>query len=132
MRNIHPLYTCDYTNYVNSCGFLDEWGSNWYNFCYSDHFGIGFRTFPGVKNICDSCFVMWYCNREISHVGFAADGEFNSVLTNFKVDFNDKSTENIVLKTGADTGHGVIERLLVNTGLTTDDTYKKYLTGGIF
>lgn len=132
MRNIHPLYTCDYTNYVNSCGFLDEWGSNWYNFCYSDHFGIGFRTFPGVKNICDSCFVMWYCNREISHVGFAADGEFNSVLTNFKVDFNDKSTENIVLKTGADTGHGVIERLFVNTGLTTDYTYKKYLTGGIF
>ena len=76
--------------------------------------------------------LLWYCNREISHVGFAADGEFNSVLTNFKVDFNDKSTENIVLKTGADTGHGVIERLFVNTGLTTDDTYKKYLTGGIF
>lgn len=132
MRNIHPLYTCDYTNYVNSCGFLDECGSNWYNFCYSDHFGMGFHTLDGVSNIYDSCFVMWYCNRDDTHAAFVADGEFNSVLTNFKVGFNDKNTQNIVLKAGIDTGHGVINNLFVNLGLTTDDTYKKYLTGKIF
>ncbi|MBQ7312744.1 MAG: hypothetical protein IJW81_04095, partial [Clostridia bacterium] len=38
MRNLHPLYTCDYTDYGNSCGFLDYAGNNWYIFCYSDHF----------------------------------------------------------------------------------------------
>ena len=35
MRNIHPLYYSDYTDYENSCGFYDECGNNIYDFCYS-------------------------------------------------------------------------------------------------
>ncbi len=132
LRNIHPLYTCDYTDYTNSCGFYDESGSNWYNFCYSDHFGIGFHTNGNIANIYDSCFTMWYCGKKDSHVAFDAEGEFNSVLTNFKVGFNNMDTANVVLRTGNDNGHGVIERLFVNQSLLTDDTFRKYLTGDIY
>ena len=44
MRNIHPLYTSDYTDYANSCGFWDQCGNNWFDYCYSDQYGIAFRS----------------------------------------------------------------------------------------
>lgn len=132
MRNLHPLYTCDYTDYENSCGFLDRTGNNWYNFCYSDHFGIGFRTEKGVRNIYDSCFAMWYAPRGGIHTAFRSDGQFNSVLTNFRIGFQVVQEKNIVLSEGESGGRGVFNRLSVNPDKTTDDTYKKYLEGGLF
>lgn len=132
MRNLHPLYTCDYTNYGESCGFYDCVGNNWYNFCYSDHFGIGFRTTPNARSIYDSCFTMWYCNRGEVHTAFKAEGQFNSVMQNFNIGFCDDRTENIVLSAGENGGHGVFERLAVNQSLTTDDTYKTYMVGGYY
>lgn len=132
MRNLHPLYTCDYTDYGNSCGFLDLAGNNWYNFCYSDHFGIGFRTGKTSRNIYDSCFTMWYAARGDVHTAFRADGKFNSVLTNFNIGFHANQEKNVVLTEGEPGGHGVFNRLAVNPEKVTDDTYKKYLEGGLF
>ena len=132
LRNIHPLYTCGYEDYQNSCGFWDMAGNNWYNFCYSDHFGVGFRTAPNVRGIYDSCFTMWYCGRGEVHTAFKADGQFNSVMTNFNIGFRDNETENIVLRAAEKGGHGVIDRLSVNQSLTTDDEYKAYMTGIYF
>ncbi len=132
MRNLHPLYTCDYTDYTNSCGFLDMAGNNWYNFCYSDHFGIGFRTAKGVRNIYDSCFTMWYAARGDVHTAFRSDGPFNSVLTNFNIGFHRDQKENVVLSAGEPGGRGVFNRLSVNPKKVTDDTYKEYLEGGLF
>ena len=137
MRNLHPLYTCDYTDYGNSCGFLDYAGNNWYNFCYSDHFGIGFRTVSternrNVRNIYDSCFTMWYAARGDVHTAFRADGKFNSVLTNFNIGFHHQQEKNVVLSVGEPGGRGVFNRLSVNPKKCTDDTYKEYLEGGLF
>jgi hypothetical protein len=137
MRNLHPLYTCDYTDYGNSCGFLDYAGNNWYNFCYSDHFGIGFRTASternrNVRNIYDSCFTMWYAARGDVHTAFRADGKFNSVLTNFNIGFHHQQEKNVVLSVGEPGGRGVFNRLAVNPAKCTDDTYKEYLEGGLF
>ncbi|MBO4526413.1 MAG: hypothetical protein J5743_02220, partial [Victivallales bacterium] len=42
-RNLHPLYTCDWDDYGDSTGFWDHRGNNWYSFCYSDQFAIGFH-----------------------------------------------------------------------------------------
>ena len=43
LRNIHPLYTCDYTDYTASVGFDDRAGNNWYSFCYSSS-NFGYRS----------------------------------------------------------------------------------------
>ena len=128
MRNIHPLYTCSYEDYENSCGFWDYAGNNWYNFCYSDHFGIGFRTSMGARGIYDSCFTFWYAARG-KQTAFRADSKFNSVMTNFNIGFHRDSKENVVLSVAEEGGHGVMDRLSVNRDLTTDDTYKTYMTG---
>lgn len=132
MRNLHPLYTCGYEDYKNSCGFWDCGGNNWYNFCYSDHFGVGFYTAENAVNLYDSCFTMWYCNRGEVHTAMKCEGQFKSIVTNFRVGFFDKNTENIVLTVGKDGGRGVINRLSANTDVVTDDTYKSYLEGGLF
>ncbi len=132
MRNLHPLYTCDYTDYQNSCGFDDRAGNNWYNFCYSDHFGIGFRNAPQAVSIYDSCFTMWYCNAGERHTAIRSDGAFRSIFTNFRIGFFDDKTENIVLSAEQTGGNGVIERLSANEALLTDTIYKAYLEGRMF
>ncbi len=132
MRNLHPLYTCDYTDYQNSCGFDDRVGNNWYNFCYSDHFGIGFRTGEEVTSIYDSCFTMWYADWGEVHTAFRADGAFTSILTNFRIGFRSDKTENVVLSAGKPGGCGVFHRLSFNPSLVKDRTYESYLEGTLF
>lgn len=131
LRNIHPLFNSSYTNYTDSCGFCDEAGSNWYNNCYSDHFSTGFYNEKEVKSIYDSCFCYWYSNKGEIHTAFKTKGQFNSIVTNFKIGFFDKSTENIVLKAGKDGGNGVFERIIADKNFITDFSYEKYLIGGI-
>lgn len=132
LRDIHPLYTCDYTNYAESCGFHDENGNNWFDFCYSDHFAIGFRMAEGRVSIYDNCFCMWYCAREERHTVVQADGSFDSVMTNLRVGFFDNSTENVLLAEGRPGGKGAFERIFVGADRTlTGEAYKAYLSGGI-
>lgn len=132
LRNIHPLYTCDYTDYTASVGFDDRAGNNWYSFCYSDHFGVGFRNAPDASCIYTDCFTLWYCGRGGRHVAFRAEGQLRSVLTNFRIGFFNAETENVILEVGEAGGPGVFERLSVNTALTSDETYRDYLVGGMF
>lgn len=132
LRHIHPLYTCDYTNYAESCAFLDEGGNNWYNNCYNDQFAIGFRAVHSKGGFLDGCFCYWYSSREGKHVAFKADKKFESIVTNFTIGFRDLKTENIVLEVGEDGGRGVLNRVLSHPDLFTDDTYKQYLQGGVW
>lgn len=131
LRNIHPLYTCDYTDYADSYGFYDEKGANWFNFCYSDHFGIGFRMAEDQVSIYDNCFCMWYCARGARHAVVQADGSFDSVMTNLRVGFFDNSTENILLSEKRPGGKGTLERVLLGKDIIlTNDAYKAYLHNG--
>lgn len=132
LRNIHPLYTCDYTAYAESTGFDDRAGNNWYHFCYSDHFGTGFRNAPKISSIYTDCFTMWYNGKGERHVAFATEGQFRSIVTNLRIGFCNAETENVILETGEAGGSGVFERLSANTAITTGEAYKKYLTGGMF
>lgn len=125
LRNIHPLYYSDYTDYENSCGFLDEGGSNIYDFCYSDQFCNGFRTMGNVSSIFDNCYCFWYSSSGGKEVAFKADGKFNSVVTNFRADFRD-DVDNAVLETGKAGGSGVFDNLLEDSKFLSNKTYITY------
>ena len=125
LRNVHPLYTSDYTDYQSSCGFLDEAGNNWYDYCYSDQFATGFCTTSWGKNIYNDCFCFWYSSQGETHTAFRAEEKFNSILTNFKTGFTG-DCKNVVLKVGENGGSGVIDNLSIS-GSTTEDMYAVYL-----
>ncbi len=131
LRNIHPLYYSDYSDYENSCGFLDEGGSNIYDFCYSDQFCIGFRTVNGVSSIFDNCFCFWYTSAGGREIAFKSDGKFNSVATNFRAGFRG-DTVNSILVADEKGGSGVFDNLLVNNNDVSDKTHKKYTEGSFY
>lgn len=133
LRHIHPLYTCKYENYQESCGFYDVGGNNFLTNCYSDHFAVGFRSVNGRLSTMDTCFVCWYCDREVRHTAIKADKQFNYIVSNFNILFLDPSKcENIVLAVGEKGGQGVIDRVVMDEKKCSDKVYKKYLKGGVF
>ena len=119
------------SDYVNTCGFYDKSGSNWYDFCYSDQFGIGFRLSKTTGGNFTNCYCFWYSKNETKHVAVKAEGKFNSVFTNFKVDFNfneeDGVLTNKVLEVTRKGGTGVFTNLAVNEKMTKDTAYKDYV-----
>ncbi len=127
LRNIHPLYYSDYTDFQNSCGFLVESGNNWFDYCYSDQFAIGFRTTDNSHSFFHNCFCYWYSSNGGTHTAFKADKAFNSTITNFKAGFREETEKNIVLSVGEIDGTGSIENLEVENKKITDNTYKFYL-----
>lgn len=131
LRNIHPLYYSDYTDYENSCGFLVESGNNWFDYCYSDQFGIGFRTTDSARSSFHDCFVYWYSADGGTHTAFQADDKFNSTITNFTIGFNGDEVENNVLTVGTIGGDGTIENLDVSTSMADSKVYKAYLKDGL-
>lgn len=127
MRYIHPLFAISYDDYENSCAFRDQSGNNWYNQCYSDQYGIGFRFTNSGCSILDSCYCFWYSPRGTNHTAIKADKQFNSVCTNFRSDFRrDEGMNNVLLYVGEEGGNGVMERTITNPTVISDDTYKKY------
>ena len=132
LRNIHPLYTCDYTDYVNSRGFDDRTGSNWFDFCYSDHFGVGFRLADGCVSILDRCFCFWYSERENIHTAIQAEGSFDSIVTNMRVGFHAVQTENNLITEARHGGRGSFVRPVIQKNLPSSDrSYEAYLSGGV-
>ncbi len=136
MRNLHPLYTCDYTDYTESCGFKDFSGNNWYNFCYSDHFGVGFHTGRNVSNIYDSCFCMWYSPREKKHTVFRSEERFNSAVTNLTIGYNGTEAVNRILEgipdgSGCFDGSGYFCNIRADRNALNDPErlFERFLTG---
>jgi len=129
LRNIHPLYQSDYTDYQNSCGFLNERNDNWFDYCYSDQFGVGFRTTGDVVGFYHNCFCYWYAAKGGAQTAFKAEKKFNSIITNFRIGFRDSGVINTILTVGEPGGTGTLDNLSVNESLTTDTTYKTYLDG---
>jgi len=130
LRNIHPLHTCGYRHYATSVGFDDRSGNNWYDFCYSDHFSIGFSMDGGRTSVFDKCFCMWYAPTPgLRHTAFRA-GSFNAHLMNFTIGFNGTNAVNTVLEElKPATGAGVIENIRVDRRLVNEKplAYERYL-----
>lgn len=69
LRNIHPLFYINddtYDRFDESTGFRVEHPMNWFDYCYSDQFAVGFDTMGG--GIYKNCFCWWYSDREPLHV----------------------------------------------------------------
>ena len=82
--NIHPLFSG--TNSPNAIGFHDESTGNRYNICYSDQYMVGFKMSSHTRSYFDTCYVYWWTG--ISYeIGFLCEGEFNSVITDSFVNF---------------------------------------------
>lgn len=126
LRNVHPLYYSDYTDYENSCGFLIDSGNNWFDYCYSDQFCIGFRTTDYSSSTFSNCFCYWYSASGGKQTGFRADKYFNSDIVSFKLGFKSE-TENAVLSVGEIGGTGTIENLDVDSDIVDDLSYLAYL-----
>ena len=128
LRNIHPLGISAPHFYPGGIAFFDLSGSNWYDFCYSDHYEIGFYFKTGIRSVCHNCFCYWLRKPELYAAGFKADGEFNSLLSNCRAAFCGEAlhTEFLI---GAEGGCGVIENPFFYEELATDKCYMNYLKG---
>ena len=77
LRNIHPLFIIraeTYDRYRESVGFRVCHGMNWFDYCYSDQFAVGFDTDGG--GILKNCFCWWYSDREDTHLGIRSRNPF--------------------------------------------------------
>lgn len=77
LRNIHPLYYLHpelNDRYEESVGFRVMHGMNWFDYCYSDQFAVGFHTQGG--GVFKNCFCWWYSGKEALHLALRSDGPF--------------------------------------------------------
>ncbi len=84
LRNLHPLYTTD--NNPDSAGFWDESTGNFFDYCYSDNFAIGFHLADGNSSVLNGCFAFWYNKMPNRHWGIRQMGKFNSIVRNTRID----------------------------------------------
>lgn len=130
LRNIHPLYYGSNDGYETSCGFLDEAGNNWYEFCYSDEFASAFTIVNGRRSLYNDCFAYWYSKRGEKHVAFTSVGRFNASVRNMNVGFgtHNAAPQNLVLDVSEGGGKGDFTNLHIeNTSVVTNNNYKSYL-----
>lgn len=130
LRNIHPLYYGSNDSYATSCGFLDEAGCNWYDFCYSDEFATAFHIKKSRRSLYDRCFAYWYSKRGVKHTIFKSEGEFNSEVMNMHAGHRkgNATTENKILEVDKDGGSGIFFNLHIDeVSVVTDRTHEKYM-----
>ena len=86
LRNIHPLFIINsgtVDRYRESAGFRIIHGMNWFDYCYSDQFAVGFDTTGG--GIFKNCFCWWYSDKEEMHCAFRCEGPFCGSIDNFVI-----------------------------------------------
>lgn len=130
MRNLHPLYYNNKEGYEKSCGFIDEGGNNWYDFCYSDQFATGFYT-NGGASLYNNCFVYWYSNRGEKHTVFSTKGRFNARVMNMNAGISkgNAAKENKILEATESGGNGIFFNLTVtDPNCLTDHSHERYMT----
>ena len=74
LRNVHPLFYLKDEHYEKSVGFSVRHPMNWFDYCYSDQFAVGFDTMGG--GVYKNCFCWWYSDKEAMHVAMRSRGPF--------------------------------------------------------
>ena len=127
LTNIHPLYYSDYTDYENSCAFLDECGNNTYNYCYSDQLCIAFYNRCGA-NVYTDCFACWYSSNGGREIAFKCDKWFNSQVSGANIGFRSDTDNDLLIAGGI--GKGCLDRVLFDAENCNGFwTYEWYITG---
>ena len=124
LNNIHPLTGADYPN---SVGFDVRSSNNWFDFCYSDHFAIGFKLAKGVVNHFMSCWVWWYSDEVPVQTGIVCDGTLESYFYCLRTGFS-KNFEPVTLLKAEKGGNGYIEASMIpERKWTNDDVSGSYI-----
>ena len=135
LRNIHPLYIFEPAlegMFAESVGFFDRGGTNWYDNCYSDQFSTGFEVSPRTISFYNDCFAMWYTKRGGVNTAIKAQGPFNAIVKNLKVNFMlDNENAFLKLETGDKTGNGYLETPIFQEELCQNKDYESYLRNGV-
>ena len=127
MRNLHPLFIYGGSyDYTTSVGFDDQSGGNWYDFCYSDQFAVGFKMTGNTLSTYQTCFCFWY-KKDVMQVGFKSTGKFNSTIWNSKVNLTATDITSAYIQVATTGGGGRIECPIFDTTKCTDATYRTYL-----
>lgn len=133
LRNLHMLwvYNDDKYDYNDSVGFWDTSEGNWYDICYPDNFAVGFRTSGHTVSVYNNCYAYWYSKTEGEpQVGFVSDGQFNSIVKNYRVDLRSEKVAKFLL-VGEAGGTGIVEYPIFPSANNEDDTYVDYLVGKV-
>ena len=131
MRNLHPLFIYgDKIDYVDSIGFDDQSGGNWYDICYPDNFATGFRMKDDTMSTYNNCYCYWYSINGGVEVGFMSTGKFNSTIANSRVDLRPE-TDNAFLKVSEPGGAGIVENPCFPEDRCPNKDYKDYLIGRV-
>ncbi|MGI5847791.1 MAG: hypothetical protein ACOX5T_07185 [Candidatus Cryptobacteroides sp.] len=123
LKNIHPLFIFNENqDYSSSVGFLVESRNNFFNYCYSDQFAIGFKiNGPHCINLTD-CFCWWYKGDVVSQTAILCDGPFNSIVSGLHVGFSSECPSIYMLKSQTG-GNGVLRDI--------NSTRADYSTGDV-
>ena len=130
LRNVHPLFVGTTEENLGSIGFDDQSDGNWYDFCYSDHFEVGFKMADKTVSTYQSCFCYWYNNEPSTKIAFQSTGRFNSTIWNSKVDFNGSGATRAYIKVATSGGCGRIACPIFNTTVNNADDYNAYMANG--
>ena len=105
-RNIHPL--CGIQS-KETAGFWDLSDGNVYDVCYSDQFATGFLMETNTKSVYSGCFCYWWTDANKYHVGFASNGQFNSIIESSKVTHSHRNLEvDAYMLVAEEGGQGVV------------------------
>ena len=132
LRNLHPLYIFGSgfsEGYMESVAFYDEGTRNFYDNCYNDQFAIGFYMSKDTASVYDCCFNYWYSPNYYVHIGFSAEGQFNSIIRSTSVDTNHAAsgTRCEFLVVGEKGGKGIIQSVYFNPEQINDSSYLDYI-----
>jgi hypothetical protein len=64
--------------YEKSIGFRILHPMNWFDYCYSDQFCVGFDTMGG--GMLKNCFCWWYFDRDTLHLALRSKHPFCGVI----------------------------------------------------
>ena len=123
MKNIHPLSGA---HYETSCGFRIEGTNNWFDYCYSDHFGTGFKLGRKSYNHFTFCWAYWYSEKVPFQVGIECDGPLESYFEGLRFGFRGDNVTKTLLKAEKG-GRGWIDcTRMPGCEFTPDDVSKEY------
>lgn len=130
IHNIQTRYVpSEQIDFANTKGFLDTSG-NWYDGCTAYDFAVAFHAHSSAISFYNDCAAYWTAPMGERNVAFETDGRLSASITNFRAEFCEGVTNEILL-TYADNGKGILKDPIFDQTLVASDGYKKYLVGKV-
>ncbi len=124
-RSVDVYFSENYKNYQDSVGFHQAESVDFFWDCYVENAAVAYKLSNGHGYILDSLSAAWTYQAS-TQTAFYFTSEFNSRLTQPRVDFFNGNTRNTFIKAGS--GGGKIDTPILNTEYESNGKYKDYLT----